>query len=214
MYGKSILPQAEMVRYLKHPGDPNLFPALRLQVPDLKGCRFQNHLRTFHLFSSEAVTKVEFLETRASQSRNGKSIRHQNRPPGKETRPKTRLGGGEVAPRCVAPGERVREKLRAKGYTRYFLCLPVLGSAPNCVAPQETHGRLSARLAALLLHSQNGPCDLTYYPPIVCAGERGRRRASGAPPEWAGGKKTGRHASIRDARLSHFGDRLRRCPAT
>ena len=33
-------------RDLKLPRDPNLRPALRFQVPDLKGCRFRNHLRT------------------------------------------------------------------------------------------------------------------------------------------------------------------------
>ena len=86
-------------------------PALRFQVPDLKGCRFRNRLRTFHLSSSMAVAKVEFLETRASQSRSGKSIRHQNRPPGKEARPTTRPGRGEVAQRSVAPGEQVRGKV-------------------------------------------------------------------------------------------------------
>jgi hypothetical protein len=103
-------------------------------------------VRTFHLFSSGAVAKVESFATRAPQSRSGKRLRHQNRPPGNEARLKRRAGRGEVARKRVAPGEQVREKVLARGYTCCFLCRPALRSASNCVAPERTSGRLSARL--------------------------------------------------------------------
>ena len=41
----------------------------------------------------------------------------------------------------------------------------------------------------LRLHSQDGRADFTYYPQVVCAGERRRRRASGAARIGPTGKK-------------------------
>jgi hypothetical protein len=133
-------------RYLKLPGDPNLRPALRLEVLDLKGFGFRNHLRAFHLFRATPWQRSSFLRParlrRGAERGSGIKTGPREKRPG----PKKGPGGGEVAPRTVAPGARVRQELRAMGYTRSFLCQPILGRAPNGVAPQETHGRLSARL--------------------------------------------------------------------
>jgi hypothetical protein len=94
------------------------------RVLDLKGVRFRNHLRAFRFSSSKTVTKVEFLETRAPQSSSGTSIRHQNRPPGKEARPRMRHGeaklGGNVS---------LRERRCAKR------CSPGVVRDPFCVGP-------------------------------------------------------------------------------
>ena len=151
----------------------------------------KNHLRTFRLFSSKTVAKFEFFETRAPQSTSKKSIRIKTGP--REKRQGPGRGPGQAKLRGKVS---LRERRCAKK------CAPSVAGAPFCVGPRCPVRQMASRprrhtagcrrgCLPLRLHSQDRRADFTCYPQIVCAGERRRRRASGAPPDRAGGKKNG-----------------------
>jgi hypothetical protein len=144
------------------------------------------HVRTFHLFPGKPVAEVAFFATWTRQSRSGKRIRHQNRPLGNEARPKRRAAGGEVARKRVAAGAQVREKVLARGSTCSFSCRAVLPRASNCVAPEETNGRLSARLASSMITLAKRARGLYL---LSTNSLRRRHRASGAAQDGPAGKK-------------------------
>jgi hypothetical protein len=99
--------------------------------------------------------------------------------------PQRRPGEGEVARKRVARGAQVREKVFAWGSTCSFLCRPAFARASNCVAPEVTHGRLSARLASstVTLAERAGRLYLLSTNSL-----RRRRRASGAARNGPAGK--------------------------
>ena len=168
----------------------------------------KTHLRTFRLFSSKAVAKFALFETRAPQLTSGKSIRI-------KTGSREKRHGPERGPEQA----KLRGKVSLRERRCAKKCWPGVAGAPFCVGPccpvRQMASRLRRHTAGcrrgclpLLLHSQDGRADLTYYPQVVCAGEPRRRRASGAARIGPAGKKTGRPAPKLAARLSHFGGPL------
>jgi hypothetical protein len=115
------------------------------------------------------------------------------------------------------PGEaKLRGKVSLRESRCAKKCSPSVAGAAFCVGPRCPVRQMASRprrhtagcrrgCLPLRLHSQDGRADFTYYPQIVCAGERRRRRASGAARIGPAGKKTGRPAPEPAARLSHFG---------
>ncbi len=165
--------------------------------------------RTFYLFRARRLQRSSFLRParldRGAERRSCDTTGPREKIPG----PQEWRGGGEIAPKSVAAGAQVREKLLAGGYTRYFLCRPVLGSATNCVASEETHGRLPARRPPSMVTLAKRAAS----PYLLSRNSlRRRRRASGATRIGPAEKK--RESLLQEfALLSHFGDRLHRRPA-
>jgi len=146
---------------------------------------FPEIMRPFFLPSSEAVAKFTFLrQGRINRSvESGSGIRTGPR----ETRrgPQRRAGEGEVARKRVARGAQVREKVFARGSTCSFLCRPEVPGASNCVAPEVTSGRLSARPASSTVTLAERAFRLYL---LSTNSLRRRRRASGAARNGPAGK--------------------------
>jgi hypothetical protein len=96
----------------------------------------------------------------------------------------------------------LRQEVSLREHTCAKNCSPRDARASFCAGPYWTVRQIASRQTShragcrrgslpLLLHSQNGRSDLTYDPQTICAGERGRRRASGAARNGPAGKKTG-----------------------
>jgi hypothetical protein len=108
---------------------------------------------------------------------------------GKRCGPEKAQGEAKVRQEMSPRGRQVREKLRAKGYTRCFLCPPVLAASQIVSRPRRHPAGCRRGCFPLSLHSQNGRFDPTYYPAIVCAGQSRAAWSPGGHPDGAGGKK-------------------------
>jgi hypothetical protein len=80
----------------------------------------------------------------------------------------------------------VREKVFARGSTCSFSCRPAFARASNCVAPEVTSGRLSARPASSTVTLAERAARLYL---LSTNSLRRRRRASGAARNGPAGKK-------------------------